>query len=269
MVKSTDFGIYLDGGELGEILMPIRYVPQDAQVGDKIHCFVYYDSEDRVIATTETPYVQVGECAYLKCVAATKFGAFLDWGLSKDLLAPFREQNMPMEEGRSYCVYIYEDAKSHRIVASAKLDKYLNKTTPGFAEGDEVDLLIARKTDKGLVAVINNSHTGLIYENEIFKPVKPGDRLKGYVSKLRGDGKTDLKLQREGYRAARSTDNEVLKVLRKNGGFMAVSDKSDPEEIYRLFHMSKKNWKKVVGGLYKDGIIEIAPDGIRITGDSD
>lgn len=269
MVKSTDFGIYLDGGDLGEILMPLKYVPQDVQTGDSIHCFVYYDSADRVIATTETPFVQVGECAYLNCVATTKFGAFLDWGLAKDLLVPFREQNIPMQEGRSYCVFVYEDALSHRIVASAKLEKHLNRKKPDFAEGDEVDLLIARKTDKGLVAVINNTHTGLIYANEIFKPVSPGDRLKGYIYKLRPDGKTDLKLQREGYRALSGLDNDVIKILRANGGFMAVTDKSDPEEIYRRFHMSKKNWKKLIGGLYKDGIIAILPDGIQLLEEGD
>jgi predicted RNA-binding protein (virulence factor B family) len=269
MVKYTDFGIYLDGGDLGEILMPLKYVPRDTNVGDSVHCFVYFDTADRIIATTETPLATIETCAYLECVAVTKFGAFLNWGLMKDLLVPFREQNLPLEEGKSYAVYIYADTTSNRIVASVKLDKHLNKLPPDFAEGDMVDLMIARKTDKGIVAVINDTHTGLLYHNEIFQPLKPGDRLKGFVTKLRPDGKTDLRLQETGYDALKGQEEGILKVLRANGGFLAVTDKSSPEEIYRLFEMSKKNWKKLIGTLYKNQRIEILPDGIQLIAEGD
>lgn len=269
MLKATDFGIYLDGGEAGEILMPGKYVPPHAQVGEPINCFVYYDTEDRLIATGETPLAQVGECAHLKCVATTKFGAFMDWGLTKDLLVPFREQNLPLEEGRFYTVFLYLDAVSNRIVGSVKLEKHLNKSKADFKENDEVDLLIARKTDKGYVAVINNTHTGLIYENEVFQPLKPGDRIKGFIAKLRSDGKTDLKLRRDGYDALTGMEELIMAVLKKHGGFIAITDKSSPEEISALFHMSKKSWKKLIGGLYKNQRIEILSDGIRLVEEGD
>ncbi|MCC7299017.1 MAG: GntR family transcriptional regulator [Bacteroidia bacterium] len=264
MLKSTDFGIYLDGGDLGEILMPLKYVPEGVEAGQRVHCFVYYDTEDRLIATTEIPKAVVGECAFLECVAATKFGAFMHWGLTKDLLVPHREQNLPLEEGRSYVIHIYTDTVSNRIVGSAKIEKHLNKTTPTFKEGDEVNLLIARKTDSGMVAVINHTHTGLIYQNEIFQNLRSGDAVKGYIFKMREDGKTDLKLQKPGYDALVGLDKDVVNVFKKHGGYLAVTDKSDPEEIYRLFQMSKKNWKKIIGNLYKKRAIEMFDEGIRI-----
>lgn len=269
VLKFTDFGIYLDGGESGEILMPAKYVPDEATEGEFVKCFVYFDTDDRLIATTENPLGVVGECAYLKCVAATKFGAFMHWGLLKDLLVPHREQNLPLEEGKSYVVYIYVDAVSGRIAGSVKLEKHLNKTTPEFTEGDAVDLLIARKTDVGYVAVINHTHTGLLYHNEVFKPLKSGDTLKGYVAKMRTDGKTDLKIQKPGFDALKGLDAEVLSVFKNHGGFIAVNDKSDPDEIYRLFQMSKKNWKKIIGNLYKRRAIELFEDGIRATDEGD
>lgn len=261
--------MYLDGGDDGEILMPGKYIPEGVQEGDKVHCFVYYDTEDRLIATTEVPLGLVGQCAYLECVAATKFGAFMYWGLTKDLLVPHREQNLPLEEGRSYVIYIYVDTVSGRIVGSAKLEKHLNKTAPTFSEGDEVDLIIARKTDSGYVAVINHTHTGLLYHNEVFKPLKSGDSLKGYIAKMREDGKTDLKLQKPGYKALVGLDAQVLQVFKKHGGYLEVNDKSDPEEIYRLFQMSKKNWKKIIGNLYKSRAIELFENGIRVNNDGD
>jgi len=269
MVKSTDFGIYLDGGDGLEILMPLKYVPADVQVGDSVHCFVYYDSEDRLVATTESPLATVGTCARLDCVATTKFGAFLDWGLAKDLLVPFREQNLPMEDGKAYSVYVYLDKVSNRIVGSAKLDKHLNKTPIDFAEGDEVSLFIARKTDKGYVAVINNSHTGLIYANEIFQAIQPGDVMKGYIQKIREDGKTDLSLQRSGFKALMEGEKEFISALKSKGGFVEITDKSTPEEIYSTFGMSKKNWKKLVGHLYKKRKLQLFENGIRLVEEGD
>lgn len=268
MLRSTEPGIFLDGGEAGDILMPGKYVPQGAEVGDMIPCFVYFDSEDRLVATAEKPFVQVGECALLRCVATTKFGAFLDWGLAKDILVPHREQTIPMEEGRSYMVYVYLDERSKRIAASARIEKYLNKTSPDFEEGDEVQLCMARKTDAGWVAVINNTHTGLLYHNEIFKDLRVGDTMPGYISQLRPDGKTDLRLQKTGYKALAPMEQEFLNIVKKYGGAMQVGDKTSPEEIYRIFGMSKKNFKKIIGGLYRSKKLELYPDGIRLTEES-
>lgn len=264
MVKYTDFGIYLDGGDMGEILMPTKYVPHNTNRGDKVRCFVYYDTTDRPIATTETPKATVGQCAYLKCVAVTKFGAFLDWGLTKDLLVPFREQKMDMVEGKSYVVYIYLDEKSRRIVASAKLDKYLNKQKPTFEEGDKVELIIASASEQGLTAVINGTHTGLLYRNEIFQPLHPGEVVTGYIKEIRGDGKIDLALQQTGYKNLLTLDDQVLDVIKSHGGFMKVGDKTAPEDIYTLFQMSKKNWKKIIGNLYKNRKIDITDGGIKL-----
>lgn len=264
MVKYTDFGIYLDGGEMGEILMPQKYVPYGTNVGDTVHCFVYYDTADRPIATTETPLAVVGECAHLKCVSVSKFGAFLHWGPLKDLFIPFREQKTDMVEGKSYVVYLYLDDVSKRIVGSAKLEKHLNKSRPDFEVGQQVDLMIAGGSDLGLTAVINNTHTGLLYRNEVFKTVYLGEKLKGYIKEIRGDGKIDLTLQLPGYKNLLSEEEKILEVLRSHGGSMQVGDKSDPEQIYELFQMSKKSWKKLIGTLFKNRKIEITEDGIKL-----
>ncbi len=264
VVKIVDFGIYLDGGERGEILMPKEYVPDNCFPDDEIKAFVYFDSEDRIIATTEVPYVQVGEFAFMKVVATSSVGAFLDWGLRKDLLVPFREQRDPMAEGKSYLVYAYVDKVSDRIVASTKIDKYLDQVFPDYTPNQEVDILVARKTDLGYAVIVNNAHWGLIYDNEIFQRLKIGQRLKGYIKRVRDDEKIDVSLQPSGFAKIEGLAGEVLEKLKDYGGVLDISDKSDPEEIYNLFGCSKKNYKKALGTLLKQGLIVIGEKEIKL-----
>lgn len=264
VVKVVDFGVYLDGGEWGEILMPKEYVPANCFPDDEVNVFVYFDSEDRIVATTEVPAIQVGEFAYLRVVAVSQVGAFLDWGLRKDLLVPFREQRDPMVEGKYYLVYAYEDKASHRIAASTKIDKYLDQIFPEYEPKQEVNLLIARKTDLGYAVIINNEHWGLVYDNEIFQPLKIGQRTKGYIKAIREDEKLDVSLQAPGYAKIEGLAGIVLEKLKDYNGVLDLSDKSEPEEIYRVFGCSKKNYKKALGTLLKQGFIEISDKEVRL-----
>lgn len=267
VVKTVDFGVYLDGGEqAGEILLPQRYVPQGLKPGDEIDVFLYLDQEERLIATTETPLAQVGDFAYLKVSWVNQYGAFLDWGLMKDLFVPFREQKMHMQKDRSYIVYVYIDEQSYRIAATAKVDRYLSQPEQGtYSTGDEVDLLIQQKSDLGFKAIVDNRYPGLIYDNEVFRPLHTGDRLKGYVKQVRPDGKLDIILQR-GNARARVTDfsDQLLEHIKDNGGFTSFTDKSDSTLIYETFQVSKKVFKKAVGDLYKKHLITIGEDGLRL-----
>ncbi len=264
VIKEVDFGVYLDGEKDGEILMPIRYVPKDCKVGDNVDVFLYLDSEDRPVATTEKPFAQVGEFAMLRVISVNKIGTFLDWGIMKDLLVPFREQKVTMVENRSYLVYIYVDEESQRIVASAKLGKFLDKTAPEYAVGEEVELIIESETDLGYKAIINNQHWGILYENEVFEQLAKGLKIKGYIKKIRTDNKIDLSLHPLGYEKVDPLTQMILDELNKAGGFIAVSDKSDAEEVYRIFGISKKSFKQAIGALYKKRIISIKPEGIRL-----
>ena len=264
VLKEVDFGVYLDGESEGEILMPIRYVPKNCQPGDMVDVFLYLDSEDRPIATTENPYAQVGEFAMLRVKSVNKIGTFLDWGIMKDLLVPFREQKVTMIEGRSYLVYIHVDEESKRIVASAKLNKFLDKTVPEYVTGQEVDLVIESETDLGYKAIVNNLHWGILYENEVFEQLAKGIKMKGYIKKVRTDNKIDLSLQPLGYVKVDPITQMILDELKKAGGFIAVSDKSEAEEVYRVFGISKKTFKQAVGSLYKKRLITIGTDGIRL-----
>jgi hypothetical protein len=264
VIKEVDFGVYLDGEKEGEILMPLRYVPKDCQVGDYVDVFLYLDSEDRLVATTEKPYAQVGEFAMLRVKSANKIGAFLDWGIMKDLLVPFREQKVTMTEERSYLVCIYVDEETQRIAASAKLNKFLDKTLPEYTVGQEVDLIIESETDLGYKAIINNSHWGILYENEVFEQLAKGLKLKGYIKKIRTDNKIDLSLHPLGYDKVDPITQMILDELKKERGFIAVSDKSDAELVYRVFGISKKSFKQAVGALYKRRLITIEKDGIRL-----
>lgn len=264
VVKVVDFGMYLDGEERGEILLPNEYVPQNCFPDDSLKVFIYFDSEDRIIATTETPEILVGEFAYMKVVSVSKTGAFLDWGLRKDLLVPFREQRVRMEEGRSYLVYAYVDEETDRIVATAKIEKYLDRTPADYEPWQEVDVLIARPTDLGYAVIVNHAHWGVIYRNEIFQPLRIGQKLKAYIKEIRPDGKIDLVLQKPGYDQIALLSQQILKKIRDNGGALDVSDKSSPEMIYQLFGCSKKNYKKAIGALYKQGIIELQEEEIRL-----
>lgn len=262
VVKEVDFGVYLDGGDLGEILLPIRYVPPGLKADDEIEVFIYLDSEDRVIATTEEPYATVGEFAYLEVVSVNKTGAFLDWGLMKDLLVPYREQAERMKEGKKYVVYVYLDDESRRIVATSKLNTALDNLLPEYEEGEEVDLMIIDKTDLGYKVAVNNLHSGMLYHNELFRPIKIGDRCKGFIKKVREDEKLDITLEKPGYEKIEGLAGEIIQKLKEKGGQLPVSDKSPAEVIYKLFGTSKKNFKKATGTLYKQRLIEIQEDKI-------
>ncbi|HSO86253.1 MAG TPA: S1-like domain-containing RNA-binding protein [Draconibacterium sp.] len=264
VVRETDNGLYLDGRELGEILMPKKFITEEVRNLGWADVFVYTDSEDRLVATTEKPFAMVGEFAYLKAVATSKFGAFLDWGLPKDLLVPFREQKADMVEGRNYLVFLFLDSLTKRIAASAKLDKFLDNTPPEYELGNEVQLMIAEETDLGYKAIINNEHWGMLYKNQIYQPLSLGQKITGYINKVRDDDKIDLLLEKPGYEKVDAISQKILNELKQNRGFMAVSDNTSPEMINALFGISKKNFKKAIGGLYKKRMITFDSDGIRL-----
>jgi len=225
---------------------------------------VYTDSEDRLVATTEQPLAQVGDFARLKVKATTGIGAFLDWGLPKDLLVPFSEQKAKMQEGGEYWVYVYLDLLTRRVAASAKLHKFLDNTPSIYKIGEEVDLIILEETDLGYRAIINQEHSGMIYKNQVFRTVGIGERIKGYIQKVRADEKIDLLLEKPGYEKVDAITQKILDALKENRGFMAVSDKSSPEMIQAMFGISKKNFKKAIGALYKQRVINFESDGIRL-----
>lgn len=264
IVKEVDFGLYLDGGTHGEILLPTRYVPKDVKVDEYIDVFIYSDSEDRLIATTETPLAEVNQFAYLKVKDVNKVGAFLNWGLMKDLMVPYAEQRNEMHPGIAYLVYVYLDKESERIVASSKLERYLDNVPTEYEEGQEVDLIIWDKTDLGVKVIINESHIGLLYANEIFQPLQPGQRIKGFIKKLREDEKLDVALQKQGYEQVEGISGMILEKLQTRGGFIEATDKTSPESIKHMFGISKKVFKKAIGALYKDRLIDIEKDGIRL-----
>jgi len=266
ITKHTGFGLYLDGGPDGEILLPNRYIPKDVptEVDDWLNVFIYLDSDDKLIATTEKPKVQVGEFASLKVVQINRVGLFLDWGLPKDLLLPHSEEKRPLQEGDYCVVHVYLDKHTRRITATAKLDRYLDKTPPRYRVGEAVDLLVVETTDMGFKAIINGQHWGLIHKNEAFKFLRGGTREKGYIKQLRDDGKISLSLQPVGSEAADALQALILQKLEANQGTLAVNDKSPADEIARQFGVSKGNFKKAIGGLYKQGRIHIHPDRIEL-----
>lgn len=264
VVKEVDFGMYLDGGEDGEILLPKRYVPEDCKPGDMLNVFIYLDMDERLVATTLHPYVQVGEFACLEVAWVNQFGAFLDWGLMKDLFVPFREQKMKMLKGNRYIVHVHLDEESYRIMASAKVERYLSKERPAYRVGEEVEVLVWQKTDLGFKAIIDNRFSGMLFHNEIFQPVEVGMRLKAYVKHVREDGKIDLQLQRGGARKVDDFAEVLLQYLKENDGYCALHDKSDAETIYGTFGVSKKTFKKAVGDLYKKRLIALEEEGIRL-----
>ena len=265
VVKNLDHGIYLDAEDLGEILMPSRYVPENCKVGDSLEVFIYPDSADLLLATTEIPYVMVGECAYLKVVDVNQAGAFLDWGLPKDLLVPCSQQISPLKIGQSYTVFVYLDENTNRIAATQKLDSHLSEEAQYLKPGQAVDLLIFGKTKLGYKAVINNTHIGLIYKNEVFQTLTNGEPLKGYIKTIRPDRKIDLRLQPAGKDARNDLNTRLLNYLKKNGGESSLTDKSSPDDIYQCFAVSKKNYKKAIGMLYKKKLILIEDNKIKLT----
>ena len=264
VVKEVEFGMYLDGGEDGEILLPLRYVPEGCQPGDLLNVFIYLDNEERLVATTLTPLVQVGEFACLEVAWVNQFGAFLNWGLMKDLFVPFSEQKMKMQVGRKYVIHAHLDDESYRIVASAKVERYLSKDRPEYASGDEVNILIWQKTDLGFKAIIDNKYSGLLYENEIFSTLQTGMEMKAFVKQVREDGKVDLILQKPGFEKIDDFSKTLLNYIRENDGRIRLNDKSPAEDIYATFGVSKKTFKKGVGDLYKKHLITLHEDGITL-----
>lgn len=264
IVKTVDFGVYLDGGDGLEILLPTRYVPKEVKIGDDIEVFIYHDNEGRLIATTAKPLAQVGEFQFMEVKSVNKTGAFLEWGLMKDLLVPFKEQKIRMKEGRWYLVYVHVDHITGRIVASAKIDKYLDNIIPEYTFNQEVDLLVADDTEIGYKVIINNTHWGLVYHNEIFQRLEKGDHIKGYIKEVREDEKIDVSLTPLGYQKVEGIAKTILELLKVQGGYIAVHDKSEPDVIYSLFRCSKKAFKQAIGALYKQKLILIEPQGIRL-----
>jgi len=266
VVKHTNFGLYLDGAQDGEILLPNRYIPKDIPSEDEdwLNVFIYLDSDDKLIATTEKPKVQVGEFASLKVVEVNSIGIFLDWGLPKDLLLPYSEEKRPLKAGDYCVVHVYLDKHTRRITATSRLDRYLDKVPANYAVGQEVDLLVVEETAMGFKAVINNKHWGLIHKNEVFKFLRSGKQEKGYIKEIRSDGNISLSLQPVGEQLASSLNTKILDTLRQNNGVLPVSDKSDPAVISHLFGVSKGNFKKAIGALYKQGQIVIHADRIEL-----
>ncbi|MBR5898331.1 MAG: GntR family transcriptional regulator [Muribaculaceae bacterium] len=264
VVKLVDFGVYLDGGNNVEILLPARYISTPLNEGDSIEVFIYTDSEDRLIATTLHPMAQVGEFAFLTVKQSTGIGAFLEWGLAKDLLVPFSEQRIKMREGGNYLVYVYLDNNTKRIVASTKINKFIGNTLPNYKRGDSVNVLICEINNLGYKAIVDNQHYGLIYRNETYSNVRVGDSLTAYVKAVRPDGKIDLTLNDTSANRTSNLAQEILDWLQISGGQGLLNDKSSPEEIKDTFACSKKDFKKALGYLYKERKINFTDDGITL-----
>lgn len=264
IVKDLDFGVYLDGGNDQEILLPARYVPKNVKPGDEVEVFIYHDNEGRIIATTARPVATVGEFAFMEVKSVSNAGAFLEWGLMKDLLVPFREQKLPMREGKWYLVYVRVDHVTGRIMASARIEKYLNNVPAVYDHNQEVELLVADETDLGYKVIVNNQHWGMVYHNEVFQRLEKGDHLKGYIKEVREDDKIDVSLTPLGYGKVEGIAGIVLESLKAQGGYLEVHDKSEPELIYSLFRCSKKAFKQALGTLYKQHLIQLEEKGIRL-----
>ena len=264
VVKEVDFGVYLDGGELGTILLPQRYTPEDFELGDWIDVFLYFDSEDLLIATTESPRVEVGRCEMLKVIDVNNAGAFMDWGLPKDLLVPYSEQLKPMEVGYSYVVYVFHDQDSDRIAASTRLQDYLAEESVWVKPRQAVNLLIAGRTDLGYKAVINDQYLGLIFRDDAFRPLKVGERLPGFIKNIRPDGKIDLVISQGTMQGDHDLGEQIIESLRASGGVSTLTDKSQPEEIYRTFKVSKKKYKQALGSLYRSKRILLSAEKIQL-----
>lgn len=262
VVKEVDFGMYLDGAEEGEILLPTRYVPEGCEIGELLNVFLYLDIDERLIATTLTPLVQVGQFACLEVAWVNQFGAFLNWGLMKDLFVPFREQKMTMQVGRKYVIHAHVDEESYRIVGSAKIERYLSKDIPEYLPDDEVNILIWQKTDLGFKAIIDHKYSGLLYENEIFCALETGMEMKAFVKQVREDGKVDLMLQKPGFEKIDDFSKTLLETIKKQGGRIGLTDKSPADDIYDMFGVSKKTFKKAVGDLYRRRLISLQEDSI-------
>jgi predicted RNA-binding protein (virulence factor B family) len=269
ILHEKSFGLFLDGGELGEILLPHREIPRGCSIGESLDVFLYTDSEDRPVATVKSPKVMPGQFGRLKCVAVTGVGAFLDWGLPKDLLVPFREQKVRMDVGKNYLVHVHVDDQTGRVIASSRIARHMDLTPPDFRLEQEVDLIIFGKTDLGYKAIINGTHSGLIFANEVFQPLQPGEALKGYITAIRPDGKINLSLHPAGRAKVDDLESRILAELAARGGFWSIGDHSPAAEINDELGVSKRTFKQATGALFKKGRITIDNNGIRLVKDSD
>ncbi len=264
ILHEKTFGLFLDGGELGEILLPRREMPVKWALGDFLDVFLYLDSEDRQVATLKAPKVMPGQFARLKCVAVTAVGAFLDWGLPKDLLVPFREQKVRMDVGKNYIVHVHIDEQTGRIVASTRIARHMDQTPHDFQLEQEVDLIVFGKTDLGYKAIINGSHSGLLFANEVFQDLQPGEALKGYITAIRPDGKINVSLHAAGRAKVDDLEGQILAELEARGGFWPLGDHSPAAEINEELGVSKRTFKQATGALFKKGKITIENNGIRL-----
>ena len=263
VLKQLDFGIYLGDGEV-EILMPTKWIPAGTKIGDMLNVFIFRDSDDRLIATTVIPFATANTFAFLEVKQANNMGAFLDWGMDKDLLVPFREQPIKMEQGKSYVVFVYVDETTNRLVASGKINKYIIKDEVKVMDGDMVDLLIYSETPLGFNAIINDMYSGLIYKNEIFETIRIGDKVKGFVKQVREDNKIDLSLQKTGFELTDDVKWRILKLMKEENGFLSLTDNSTPEEIKAKLQISKKAFKKAIGALYRERLVKLTSKGVEL-----
>ncbi|MFB9056481.1 S1 RNA-binding domain-containing protein [Mariniflexile ostreae] len=264
ILREAEQGVYLVDTEGNEVLLPNRYVPETFKIYDKVEVFVYLDNEERPVATTDRPYITLNDFALLRCNQVTDYGAFLDWGLVKELFCPFKEQAFPMKPGGWYFVYCYLDDKTNRLVASSKTNGFLDNKELTVSEFDEVDLIVSHPSDIGMNVIVNKTHAGLIYKDNIFGDLSVGDRLKGVVKKIRPGNKLDIALGQIGYRNIEPNAERIMQELQDHDGYLNLTDKSDPEAIKNALQMSKKNFKKAIGTLYKQRLIDIKPDGIYL-----
>ncbi|MBD3889632.1 MAG: putative RNA-binding protein (virulence factor B family) [Olleya marilimosa] len=264
ILRDTEPGLFLGDADNNEVLLPNRYVPEHFEIGDKIEVFVYLDNEERIIATTTEPYILDGEFAMLRCNEVTKFGAFLDFGLVKELFCPFKEQAFPMKKGGWYLVRCYLDEVTERLVASSKTNRFLDNKELTVSQFDQVDIIVSHPSDLGMNVIVNNKHTGLIYKDNIFQDISVGDKLKGIVKKIRPGNKLDISLGEIGYRNIEPNAEKIMQELTDNNGFLALTDKSSPENIKDTLQMSKKTFKKALGTLYKQKLVDLKDDGIYL-----
>ena len=263
IARATKVGLYLTDGET-DILLPNKYVPKEYEIGGEIAVFVYLDHEERPVATTLEPYIFLNEFALLRVNYTNKFGAFMNWGMEKDLFVPFKEQARPMEQGKRYLVYMYIDEKNKRLVASSKTNQFLNNDEITVEVGEEVDLIVSHITDVGINVIINEKHKGLLYKNEVFEDLRTGDRIIGYIKTIRPDGKIDVSRQPFGMERIDASAQAILDELKASRGFLRLNDDSHPEDIKTVLQMSKKTFKKAIGTLYKQKLIDIREDGIYL-----
>ena len=264
ILRHTDPGLFLGDNEDNEVLLPNRYVPEVFEIGEKLEVFVYLDNSERLVAVTDKPYIQVGEFALLRCNEVTKIGAFLDWGMVKELFCPFKEQAFKMKKGGWYLVYCYLDEETNRLVASSKTNRFLDNSELTVQKFDEVDVIVSHPSEIGMNVIVNKKHLGLIYKDEIFQDLNVGDRLKGIVKKVRRNNKLDIALGQIGYRNIEPNAELILTELKDNSGFLALTDKSSPDQIKETLQMSKKSFKKAIGSLYKQRLISLKEDGIYL-----